>query len=370
MTAARRQTWIAPAVFGVVIAIAAGVFALTRSDGSSPRANSASQVAARSFLDRYVDADGRVVRRDQGGDSVSEGQAYGLLAAVGIGDRERFAAIWRWTQTHIEQRSGLFAWRWQAGKVADPQSAADADLDIARALALASWRFHEPSYRRAAARSAGALFSSETAATTRSGRVIIAGPWARAQHAVDPSYFSPAAEGVVGRATGDPRFQALSTSERSGLVALTAGGAKLPPDWATIEGGRLRPSGAPNSGTAPQYGLDAVRVPVHFAESCDSRGRALAAHWWRLLGRGDPGVQPRGLDGRPLPGGSREPAALVGAAAASSAAGARTEARRLLDQADALNRRSPTYYGSAWVALGRLSLTTRTLGGCPPLAAG
>ncbi len=36
----------------------------------------------RLFLDTYVDA-GRVVRTDQGGDTVSEGQAYGLLLAVG-----------------------------------------------------------------------------------------------------------------------------------------------------------------------------------------------------------------------------------------------------------------------------------------------
>jgi len=35
------------------------------------------RAAAESFLDRYVEPDGRVVRLDQGGDTVSEGQAYG-----------------------------------------------------------------------------------------------------------------------------------------------------------------------------------------------------------------------------------------------------------------------------------------------------
>src|SRR5438045_6380113 len=37
---------------------------------------------ARAFLDRYVMGDGRVARIDQGGDTVSEGQAYALLLAA------------------------------------------------------------------------------------------------------------------------------------------------------------------------------------------------------------------------------------------------------------------------------------------------
>ncbi|MBV8429650.1 MAG: hypothetical protein JO244_00690, partial [Solirubrobacterales bacterium] len=41
--------------------------------------------AAQHFLDRYVLPDGRVERIDQGGDTVGEGQAYGMLLAAGIG---------------------------------------------------------------------------------------------------------------------------------------------------------------------------------------------------------------------------------------------------------------------------------------------
>ncbi|HYZ66862.1 MAG TPA: glycoside hydrolase, partial [Mycobacterium sp.] len=37
----------------------------------------AAREAGRGFLSSYVGADGRVVRRDEGGDVVSEGQAYG-----------------------------------------------------------------------------------------------------------------------------------------------------------------------------------------------------------------------------------------------------------------------------------------------------
>jgi endo-1,4-beta-D-glucanase Y len=89
------------------------------------------------FLDRYVE-DGRVVRKDQGDDTVSEGQAYGLLIAYAAGDRDRFADIWSWTKRHLLTDDQLLAWRWTpTGGVSDAQSASDADLDAARALVLA-----------------------------------------------------------------------------------------------------------------------------------------------------------------------------------------------------------------------------------------
>ncbi|HEX2027910.1 MAG TPA: glycosyl hydrolase family 8, partial [Nitriliruptorales bacterium] len=131
------------------------------------------------FLDTYVDADGRVVRHDQGGDTVSEGQAYALLGAVAVGDRDRFERIWRWTRTHLERRSdGLLASHWEDGRVVDPQPAADADLDTARALLLAARRFpNERSYHRQAIEVAAAILEQETVDVA--GRpVLVAGPWA------------------------------------------------------------------------------------------------------------------------------------------------------------------------------------------------
>jgi endo-1,4-beta-D-glucanase Y len=66
---------------------------------------------AERFLDRYVEDDGRVVRHDQGGDTVSEGQAYALLLAVAADDEERFARVWRWTDANLRRHDGLLAWR-------------------------------------------------------------------------------------------------------------------------------------------------------------------------------------------------------------------------------------------------------------------
>src|SRR6476469_8940272 len=98
------------------------------------------RIAGKKFLDEYVEPAGRVVRRDEGGDVVSEGQAYGMLIAVAVGDETRFRSIWKWTKTNLRRADGLLAWRWADNKVTDVNSAADADLDAARSLLLAGRR--------------------------------------------------------------------------------------------------------------------------------------------------------------------------------------------------------------------------------------
>jgi endoglucanase len=54
-------------------------------------------------------------------------------------------------------------------------------------------------------------------------------------------------------------------------------------------------------------------------------------------------------------------------AAAAAAAEDDGTALSLLGRADRLDRRVPTYYGAAWVALGRMMLQTTLIGSCPPL---
>jgi endo-1,4-beta-D-glucanase Y len=75
---------------------------------TSPRARAGQ--AADTFLDRYLSADGRVVRWDQGGDTVSEGQAYAQLFAAATGSGPDFGLAWNWQKTHPQRRDGLFAY--------------------------------------------------------------------------------------------------------------------------------------------------------------------------------------------------------------------------------------------------------------------
>lgn len=326
------------------------------------------RAAAVRFLDRYVDADGRVVRHDQGGDTVSEGQAYALLLAAATGDAERFARVWRWTEANLRRPDGLLSFLWRDGEVEDPQAASDADLDAARALALAAARFGRPAYRAAAVRLSEAILREETVRLERGEIVLVAGPWARSSpHAVNPSYFSPRAFTALERLTGDRRWANLRTTSYRLVGDLTRDPTRLPPNWAQIaEGNSISATGPPGSSDeAPQYAFDAVRVTLRMGEDCAPEGRRLAAGIRPLLAGQvrDRLVARSNLDGYPLEGGEH-PGAVVAAAAAARADGDGVETRALLTRAERLDAENPTYYGSALVALGRVMLTTEMFGGC------
>jgi endoglucanase len=304
-----------------------------------------------SFLDRYVQDDGRVVRTDQGGDTVSEGQAYAMLLAVADDDADRFAKVWGWTRANLRRPDRLLAWHWKDGHVIGDEPATDADLDTARALSLAGDRFGNQAYRDASRSLMRAIVRGETTwAADRT--VLVAGPFARAQAVVNPSYWSPRAYRQLG-------FEKVAQSSRQLVSRLLESG--LPADWARVEPYGIVPSGPPAGGGAA-YSFDAVRVPIRLAESCDPADRELAAKLWPKL-RDDPGASRRKLDGTPL-GGDDHPAALVGAAAAARAAGDRSASDELLDRAAALDADHPSYYGAAWVDLGRAMLVDGSLGRC------
>jgi len=303
------------------------------------------------FLDRYVEDDGRVVRHDQGGDTVSEGQAYALLLAAAEGDEERFARVWRWTREHLRRPDGLLSWRWADGRVADPEPAADADLDAARALVLAAERFDEPRYEDEGRALARAIVEHETAPAAGK-TVLVAGPWAQGRAVVNPSYWSPRAYATLG-------FDDIAASSRRLTEVLTE--SSLPPDWAEVEPWGVSPA-SPPAGGEPGYAYDAVRVPIRLAESCDPADRELAARMWPRL-REQPGAARRALDGTPLTD-DESPAALAGAAAAAHAAGDHRASRELLDRAAALDEEHPSYYGSAIVALTGAMLDPGALGRC------
>ncbi|MFP5380264.1 MAG: glycosyl hydrolase family 8 [Vicinamibacteria bacterium] len=337
-----------------------------RAAGDARRGDRAEALAAAErFLDRYVDADGRVVRRDQGSDTVGEGQAYALLLTAATGDRRRFDRVWRWTSEHLRRRDGLLAHRWAGGRVLDGDAATDADVDTAHALVLGARRFDRPGLRREARRTARAILAHETVRHGRR-RTLVAGPWARTAPVVNVSYFDPRAYGRLAALGRRGDWRALRRDAPRTIRRL-AGAGRLPPDWARPgPDGRLAPARGADGGpsSAALYGFDAVRVPIRLAAACDRASRRTAARLAPVLRDGQPDRLPRGLDGSTADGAVRHAVALVGVAAAAHARGERALARRLLDDAEALDAAAPTYYGAAWVALGRVLLTTRLLGGC------
>jgi endoglucanase len=322
--------------------------------------------AAEHFLNRYVTPDGRVTRIDQGGDTVGEGQAYGMLMAAAIGDSHSFNKIWSWTQKNLQRPDGLISFHWQNGRVVDPEAASDADLDASRALLVEACRSHDSTARKQALQLANAIMQVEV--TSFQGKpVLTAGPWAvKPPITIDPSYFSPATYAALGAASGNPNWSKLAASSRSITSALMSGSSRLPPDWAQLKDGKAVPIGTPSDPQSmPVFGFDAVRTLVRMAEDANPAGREIAARAWPVFETTDPNTLTvtHTLSGQPI-GNVLDPVVLVAAAGAADAAGHPAARDGLLDAAEALDRRTPTYYGAAWVALGRIMLTTNLLAAC------
>lgn len=345
----------------VVVAVSACTAPGEPADGSADD----TVAAASAFLAEYVD-DGRVVRTDQGGDTVSEGQAYGLLLAVAADDEPVFDRIWEWTTENLQRDDGLLAWQWQDGAVVDDQPASDADLDAARALVLAGDAFDRDDLREQGIDLGASLLDRMTAETAL-GRILLPGPWAEASpHAYNPSYASPAAYEVLAQASGDERWNELAAGSRAATNALLEANP-LPTNWATIGAdGSVAIAGSAGGDGEPGYGYDAARTPIRYAESCDPADRALAGRIATALPDSatlaaelDSGAGPVTTDQHPVAYAARA-AAL---AADGRADDALADVQRMSDTAAS----TPTYYGAAWDALAVAMLNDDVLGGCPPL---
>ncbi|ROP74269.1 glycosyl hydrolase family 8 [Curtobacterium sp. PhB115] len=380
-----RRTWIpVTAAAAVVVAIGVALLAVrpwgqdTTADGGSAATptSSAASDAARSpeelsteFLDRYVQ-DGRVVRTDQGDDTVSEGQAYGLLIAYANGDRGRFDDIWKWTAKHMVTDDDLLAWRWTPDDgVADEQPASDADLDAARALVLAGDAWGEDRYTAAGKRIAAAILQHETAETDL-GTILLPGPWADSEpYRYNASYASPAAYAVLAKATGDDRWKALAAGSRK-VTAAVLDASDLPSDWSQVHAdGTVDAMPATGGDGRVLYGYDAMRMPLRYAESCSAADRTLAGSLTPTLRRTTQLASQLDLGGTAVTGDTNA-LAYTARAAAEQAAGSSGAASDDLERADRTAATTPTYYGDAWAALGATMLSSDVLGGCGTTAGG
>ncbi|MCS5486629.1 glycosyl hydrolase family 8 [Curtobacterium sp. C1] len=373
-----RRTWIPIAAAAtLVVAVGIALVAVRPWGGAAPQAAATSNATSTSapdvdrsaaqlrsdFLDRYV-RDGRVVRTDQGGDTVSEGQAYGLLIAYANDDRETFRAIWSWTERHLLTDDHLLAWRWTPGKgVADEQPASDADLDAARALVLAGDRWDDPRYTAAGKTLAAAILEHETARTDL-GTILLPGPWADQEpYRYNASYASPAAFRVLERATGDRRWGELDAGSHAATAAVLDR-SDLPSDWSQVHAdGSVDPMPASGDQGQVVYGWDAMRLPLRYAESCSADDRALAGSLAPTLRRSTELAAQLDLGGSAV---TSDTSALAYAAraAAERAGGAIPAASADLRRSDRTSATTRTYYGDAWAALGATMLTSNLLGGC------
>ena len=286
------------------------------------RAALTAEQAGRGFIAAYVDPDGRVVRRDQDGDTVSEGQAYAMLVAVAIGDRATFDAVWSWTRQHLLRPDQTLSWHWRNGSVVDASSASDADLDAARALVIAGGVFGDAELTAAGVRLGQAILDVETV-NTPLGRILVAGSWAQQDpYVYNPSYPSPVAFDLLHKASGDQRWIELAAGSRAppGRSSIATPCHRTGARW-TAEDRFSPPAGAAGHGIdGLQYGYDAARMPLRYAESCSGEDVALAARLSAPLSRAPQHAAVRSLDGAAV-GTDESVVAMAGLAAATRGSG-------------------------------------------------
>src|ERR1700731_3139635 len=95
----------------------AGAVAIGAAPAAAAGTDASAIAAGQRFLARYVLGNGRVVRREQGADTASAGQAQAMLISVAVGDRRRFTRIWGWARRHLQRPDGLLASHWRAGRL-------------------------------------------------------------------------------------------------------------------------------------------------------------------------------------------------------------------------------------------------------------
>lgn len=222
------------------------------------------------FAARFLAPEGRIVDSGNGGISHSEGQGYGMLLAEAAGNRAGFDRLWSWT-SHTLSRADvrLFSWRFDptaATPVADPNNAADGDILIAWALLRAAARWHVTEYAEQSAAIRSAI--RQHLLRPIGGRTVLLpglqGFETPGLLTLNPSYYIWPALDAFAAADGGSAWGAVLRDGEQILGQARFGAHRLVTDWIEIDaGGSIKPA----RGHAPQFGFDAVRVPLYLAWS-------------------------------------------------------------------------------------------------------
>ena len=234
------------------------------------------------YKEHFIE-DGRVID-PKANQTTSEGQAYAMLLAVYMDDREAFDEIWGWTQENLQSSANsLLSWKYGelsngTQGVTDPSTATDADTDAALALLLAARQFDAPGYEEEALTILTDVWEEETTVVGSDlagyKRVAVAGDWARgdgtgtvARPVVNPSYLSPYAYKIFAEADPEHPWDDVVDSSYEILQDIQSspelgGEAGVVSNWVALDPATVEPVPANLEGLqADEFSFDASRVP-------------------------------------------------------------------------------------------------------------
>ncbi len=223
------------------------------------------------FKKRFISPEGRVI--DTGNENVShsEGQGYGLLIAVAYEDRRTFDLIWNWTQKNLQTRPNdkLLSWLWKPsgpreGAVSDPNNASDGDILVAWGLLRAHRLWKEYRYQQAAAQILADLARLDLRDGPDGRLYLLPGTDGFVEDSgvtLNPSYYVFPALDDIARVFPDQRWKELVTSGEALIEKARFGKWQLIPDWVVDADSSI----AISPKFPPDFGYNAVRVPLHIA---------------------------------------------------------------------------------------------------------
>ena len=247
--------------------------------------------AYRTFVQRFVQADGRVIDYSTPTQqTTSEGQSYGLFFALVANDRATFDRLLAWTRTNLAgnqfdaQNVRLPSWQW--GKkadgsygVLDPNSASDSDLWIAYDLLQAGRLWKDPAYTQLGQALAAQIVREEMTTLPGIGPMLLPGPQGFKSGGVtrlNPSYLPlPVLRALAHDMPNGPWAKLADSAYK--LIKTTAPHG-FAPDWAAWQNGQFVVD--PKNGDTGSY--DAIRV--YLWAGLASPADPLARPWLAALG--------------------------------------------------------------------------------------
>lgn len=203
------------------------------------------------------------------GNTTSEGQSYAMLRAVWMNDKPSFDGVWIWTKDHLRYRpkDKLLSWLWIKDKLGDPNTASDADEDIALALLFAHRQWGDKKYLAEARVMIDDIWKQEVVKVN--GHYYLsssANTDSKDGYLINPSYCSPATYRIF--ADIDPKhpWKTLASDCYYLLNKLGADPENktyLPPNWIVInkETGTIgSPAKYIKDPNASNYGFDSFRT--------------------------------------------------------------------------------------------------------------
>lgn len=152
------------------------------------------------YAAHFIDDQGRVIDRQAGDRSTSEGQSYALFFALVDNDRSHFDKVLSWTQNNLaggNLGTHLPGWLWGKApdgqwKLLDANPASDADSWMAYTLVEAGRLWKEPAYATLGRQMMAMIEKQEVADLPGFGEMLMPGPTALWVHkdtwTINPSY--------------------------------------------------------------------------------------------------------------------------------------------------------------------------------------